>query len=74
VSASEVRVHCFFHVHNGKLAYEDEVGHDISSPEEAKADAMVIARDLAEDDDWHGCSVVVTGEGGTEIARVPIAK
>jgi len=64
----------FFHIRSGKLGYKDVVGQYLSSPEEAKAQAAVVANDLAEDDDWGGYSVVVTDEHETEIAQVLISK
>jgi hypothetical protein len=61
----------FFHVSNSDT-FKDEVGRLFSGPEEAKAHAAVVARELAEDDGWAGYSVVIVDEYGTEIARVHI--
>lgn len=60
----------FFHVSNCDT-YKDEVGRRFSGPDDAKAHAAVVARELAQDDDWNDYSVVVIDEHGTEIARVP---
>ena len=68
--------HYFFHVGNGDTLTDqvgrDEVGERFSDPQNAKAYAGVVARELAEDDDWNGYAVVVVDEHGNEIARVPI--
>jgi hypothetical protein len=69
-------VRYFFHVSNGNdfndQVGKDEVGYRFSDPEDAKAHAAVVARELAEDDDWDGYRVLVIDEHGNEIARVPI--
>jgi hypothetical protein len=48
------------------------VGRQFSDRVDAKTHAIVVARELAQDDDYDGYSVVITDELGTEIARVPI--
>ena len=53
-------------------AGKDPIGQQFSDPERAKAHATRIAREIAQDDDWDGYSVVVVDEHGNEIARVPI--
>ena len=62
----------FFHVSDSDT-FKDVVGRRFSDPEDAKAHAAVVAKELAQDNiNWRGYSVVVTDEHGTEIARVPI--
>jgi hypothetical protein len=62
----------FFHVSNGDT-FKDVVGRRFSDPEDAKAHAAVVAKELVQDDiNWGGYSVVVTDEPGTENARVPL--
>jgi uncharacterized protein DUF6894 len=66
----------FFHVSNCHTftdeAGKDPIGQQFSNPENAEAHATRIAREIAQDDDWDGYSVVVVDEHGNEIARVPI--
>jgi hypothetical protein len=66
----------FFNVSNKHTFnfFKDEAGRRFADPEDAKAHAVVVANELAQDDDWGlgGYSVVVTDEHGTEIARVPV--
>ena len=43
--------------------------------DDAKAHAVVIARELAMDGDaYHGFAVCVIDDRGTEVARVPVGK
>jgi len=62
----------FFHVSNGDT-FKDEVGNQFPDLKGAMANAQVIAKVLAEDDDWEGYAVVVIDEHGTEIGRVLVA-
>ena len=66
----------FFHVSNSPTftdkAGKDPIGQQFPDPEHTKAHATRIAREIAQDDDWDGYSVVVVDEHGNEIARVPI--
>ena len=64
----------YFNVGNGKMVIlEDDTGDHHADAAEAMAQAAVMARELAEDDDqWRGQSVVVLDERGMEIGRVPI--
>ena len=50
----------------------DPIGQQFPNPENAKAHASRIAREIAQDEDWDGYSVVVVDEHGNEIARVPV--
>jgi hypothetical protein len=43
-----------------------------TSPLAAEAHATQIAKDLSEDDTWHGGWISVTASHGSEITRVPI--
>ena len=43
-----------------------------ASPLAAEAHAIQIARELSEDDSWHGGWISVCDSRGNEIARVPI--
>ena len=61
----------YFHVNN-KSRYTDETGSVFSTPDEARAHAFVIARELGQDEGWHGSFVVVTDDRGQEITRVRV--
>jgi hypothetical protein len=63
----------YFHVENGSR-YPDETGSVFSTPEDAAAHALVLARELAQDDSWHGSSILVTNDRGQEISRVRIGR
>lgn len=63
----------YFHIDNG-VSYADETGSLHSTPDQAAAHALAIAQDLAQDDSWHGSSVVATDARGRLIARVRIGK
>jgi hypothetical protein len=63
----------YFHVDNGSR-YPDETGSVFSTPEDAAAHASVLARELAQDDSWHGSSILVTDDWGQEISRVRIGR
>jgi hypothetical protein len=61
----------YFHIDNGTW-YADETGSVHSTPDQAAAHALTFARELAQDDSWHGSSVLVTDARGRQIARVRI--
>jgi hypothetical protein len=61
----------YFHIDNGTW-HADETGSVHSTPDQAAAHALTIARELAQDDSWHGSSVLVTDARGRQIARVRI--
>lgn len=63
----------YFHVDNGSR-YPDETGSVFSTPADAAAHALILARELAEDDTWHGSSILVTDDRGQEISRVRIGR
>ncbi|MEA2345814.1 MAG: hypothetical protein QOF63_3983 [Thermoanaerobaculia bacterium] len=63
----------YFHVDNGNR-YPDETGSVFSSPEDAAAHALVLARELAQDASWHGSSILLTDDWGQEISRVRIGR
>jgi hypothetical protein len=63
----------YFHIGNGTW-YADETGSVHSTPDQAAAHAFMIARELAQDDSWHGSSVLVTDARGHQIARVRIGR
>jgi hypothetical protein len=63
----------YFHIDNSAW-YADEAGSLHSTPDQAAAHALAIARELAQDDSWHGSSVVVTDARGRRIARVRIGR
>jgi len=63
----------YFHIDNGKR-YADETGSLHSTPDQAEAHALAIAQELAQDDSWHGSSVLVTDARGRLIARVRIGR
>jgi hypothetical protein len=63
----------YFHIENGSR-YPDETGSIFSSPDDATAHAVVVALELAQDDSWHGFSVLVTDNRGQEITRVRIGR
>lgn len=63
----------YFHIDNG-ARYADETGSLHSTPDQAAAHALTIARELAQDGSWHGSSIVVTDARGRLIARVQIGR
>jgi len=63
----------YFHIDNG-ASYPDKTGSLHSTPDQAVAHAFTIARELAQDDSWHGSSVVVTDARGRLIARARIGR
>jgi hypothetical protein len=63
----------YFHIENG-ARYADQTGSLHSSPDQAAAHALAIAQELAQEDSWHGSSVVVTDTRGRLIARVRIGR
>jgi hypothetical protein len=71
LSADSSRFH--FHIDNG-TRYADETVSVHSTPDQAEAHALTIARELAQDDSWHGSSVLVTNARGRPIARVRIGR
>ncbi|WP_430649131.1 DUF6894 family protein [Bradyrhizobium viridifuturi] len=52
--------------------YPDETGSTFSSLEDAMANGVALARELAEDGTWHGFYVVVADRQGREIGRIRI--
>ena len=52
--------------HVGEWAYASALA--------AEAHATQIAKELSEDDTWHGCWISVDDSRGNEIARVPIIR
>lgn len=66
-------IRSYFHIGNG-TRYPDETGSVFSTPEDAAAHALVLARELAQDDSWHGSSILVTDDRGQEISRVRIGR
>jgi hypothetical protein len=68
-------VRYLFHVMCDGYFYRDEVGRRFDRLDDAKAHAVVIARELAMDvDAYHGFAVCVIDDRGTEVARVPVGK
>jgi hypothetical protein len=63
----------YFHIDAGAW-HADETGSLHSTPDQAAAHALAIARELAQDDSWHGSSVVVTDARRRLIARVRIGQ
>jgi hypothetical protein len=61
----------YFHVGNGNR-YPDESGSVFSTPDDARAHAFVLAQELAQDESWHGSTILVTDDRGQEICRVRI--
>jgi hypothetical protein len=61
----------YFHVES-KSRYPDETGAVFSSADDARAQAVVIARELGHDENWHGSFVLVTDDRGQEIIRVRV--
>jgi hypothetical protein len=61
----------YFHVENDSR-YPDKTGSVFSTRDEARSHAFVIARELGQDQGWHGSFVVVTDDRGQEIARVQV--
>ena len=48
----------------------DSEGEEFPGTAEAIAEAFVIASELGQDEDHHGCIVVVKNEDGSEIIRL----
>ena len=68
-------VRYFFHVMGGNLPIEDDDGMLFSDSSDAVAHAVIVANDLALDDDqYRGHAVVVVDERENVIARVPIIR
>jgi hypothetical protein len=63
----------YFHIVNGSR-YPDETGSVFSTTDDAVAHAFVLAQELAQDDSWHGSSILVTNDRGQEITRVEIVR
>ncbi len=63
----------YFHVDN-KSRYLDETGSVFSTPDDARAHAFLIARELGQDEGWHGSLVLVTDDRGQEITRVRVGR
>jgi hypothetical protein len=63
----------YFHVVNGSR-YPDETGSVFCSADDATAHAFVVAHELAQDESWDGCSILVTDDRGQEIARARIGR
>ena len=63
----------YFHIVNGSR-YPDETGSVFSTTGDAVAHAFVLAQEFAQDDSWHGSSVLVTNDQGQEITRVEIVR
>jgi hypothetical protein len=61
----------YFHV-DSKSRYPDETGAVFSTADDARAHAVVIARELGQDEDWHGSCVLVADDRGQEITRVRV--
>ena len=63
----------YFHIVNGSR-YPDETGSVFYRTGDAVAHAFVLAKELAQDDSWHGSSILVTDDQGQEITRVEIVR
>jgi hypothetical protein len=61
----------YFHIDNGNR-YPDETGSVFSTPDGARAHALVLAQELAQDEGWHASYILVTDDRRQEIIRVPI--
>jgi uncharacterized protein DUF6894 len=75
-SAAELSAHgnrFYFHIDNG-VWYADEAGSVHSTPDQAAAHALTIARELAQDGSWHGSLVLVTDARGRLISRVRVGR
>ena len=63
----------YFHIVNGSR-YPDETGSVFSTTDDAVAHAFVLAQELAQDESWDRCSILVTNDRGQEITRVRIGQ
>jgi hypothetical protein len=61
----------YFHLTDGRT-FEDEDGERCSSLEAARAHAVRIAHELANEPELRGYAVKVTDENGNQVARVPL--
>jgi hypothetical protein len=62
------RARYFFHVSNG-TRYQDELGEEFATREDAIAYASILVDDLRRDKGWDGYEVSVTDEAGAIVAR-----
>jgi Domain of unknown function (DUF6894) len=63
----------FFDVSDGTSMFEDDQGQTFATLDYAKAEASVLAAELAADSgQYRGFEIYVTDEAGNEVARVPI--
>jgi hypothetical protein len=63
----------YFHVDNGSW-YPDETGSVFSTPDDAAAHAFLLAQELAQDESWHGFSILVTNDRGQEVSRLRMTR
>jgi len=63
----------YFHVESGSR-YPDETGSVFSTLDDARAHAFVLAQELAQDEGWHGSSILVMDELGEEVIRVRVSR
>jgi hypothetical protein len=63
----------FFHVTNGTITLQDEAGQDLFSLDAVKAQASVIATELAHDVGYQGWTVRVVDKHGNEIMHLAIS-
>ena len=62
----------FFHVTNGTITLQDESGQDLFSLDAVKAQAAVIASELAQDAGYQGWAIRVVDNYGKEIMHVAV--
>jgi hypothetical protein len=64
----------FFHVTNGSITLKDEVGQDLFSLDAVKAQAGVVATELAQDDGYEGWAVRVVDNHGKEVMHFHVPR
>ena len=62
----------FFHITNGTITLQDEVGQDLFSLDAVKAQA--VATELAQDDGYEGWAVRVNDKHGKEIMHCHVPR
>jgi len=61
----------FFHI-VGRVQFRDSDGTPLAEPAAATHEATKIARELAADGEYSGCSVLIVDDRGSQIGKVEI--
>lgn len=63
----------FFSVTDGEQYYSDDTGQVFRNDASALDHAALIAKDLADKVEYRGFVIVIVGNHGLEVARVPVS-